>query len=344
VLVTQSAASAKPTNENAMMVKAKTSPKRSKTRSKPSRTAARSVRWISTDAALTAKARAAIEAIDGWRFVADETRAALETRPPTSGDVLILDANASDANVYETCRALIGRTGCRTFVLTDADAKVAEGIAHFCGATGVLPRKLNVASLRRALGVAEPRAALPAATRSKAARKPVFPKSRLRDMSGSIDTHLVNAITDPETNLFNYAFLNYKLDEEFKRAQRFGQPLACVLVGSDGECSTQTLRELAGIFLSASRDTDVLGRFDQTSFLFFLPSTGPDGARIMAERVVEQAQRQKLCDLLGDPLGLAVGIASTPHAKIQRREDLFAAVRRAFVAAQRKGGGVVLGT
>ena len=36
----------------------------------------------------------------------------------------------------------------------------------------------------------------------------------------------MGALIDPVTGLFNYSFLSYKLDEEFKRARRYA-PLAC---------------------------------------------------------------------------------------------------------------------
>ncbi len=304
---------------------------------------ARTLHWIGAEGAPVEAAQAAARALEGWNFRAQSAQSA-QFPKSRAGDVLLLDAALSAPNAYELCRAWIGKTGCRTFVLTDADPKLAEGIAQFCGASGVLPRKLTAAALRRALGAPQPAPQLASSARSKTRKKPALPRSRMRDMSGAIDTALVASITDPESNLFNYAFLNYKLDEEFKRASRFGQPLSCVLVGLDGECETQTLRELAGIFLGASRDTDVLGRFDQTSFLFFLPATGPDGARIMAERVLAEVHKRRLLDVLGDELSLSVGIAATPHAKIRQREDLFAVAKRAFTLAQRKGGGVVVGT
>lgn len=325
------------------MAKAKTNSRRTRAQGTATTTATRTLRWIGADAAAADAARAVARGLEGWEFQTHAVNAQVSPKAG-AGDVLLLDGRLSTPNAYELCRAWIGKTGCRTFVVTDADPKLSEGIAQFCGASGVLPRKLTAASLRRAVGADQPRAALPSAARAKATKKPVFPRGRMRDMAGAIDTHLVAAITDPETNLFNYAFLNYKLDEEFKRASRFGQPLSCVLLGFDGECGPQTLRELSGIFLGASRDTDVLGRFDLTSFLFFLPSTGPDGARIMAERVVEEARKRKLVDVMGEPLTLSVGIASTPHAKIRQREDLFSLARKAFLSAQRKGGGVALGT
>jgi GGDEF domain-containing protein len=113
------------------------------------------------------------------------------------------------------------------------------------------------------------------------------------------------------------------------------------MLGFEGEASEQVLRELAGIILSASRDTDVLGRFDASSFLFLLPGTGPDGAQVMAHRVEEAARERGLTDLVGDPLQIAVGISSHPHPEIQRREDLYGRARQAFLEARQVGGGVV---
>src|SRR6185295_4740059 len=141
----------------------------------------------------------------------------------------------------------------------------------------------------------------------------------LTDIAGKPDLNLVGALTDPETSLFNYAFLNYKLDEEFKRARRFDHPLSCVMLGFEGRGEEQTLRELSGIFLDTSRDTDILGRFDENSFLFLLPNTGPDGAAVMAKRVGEMAQEKGLRDLVGDKLVISVGIATCPDPDVRRR-------------------------
>ena len=129
------------------------------------------------------------------------------------------------------------------------------------------------------------RRALPEDRRGSERGEPSLPEQLLVDIAtGRPRADLVQALTDPETSLFNYAFLNYKLDEEFKRAQRFHQPLSCVMLGFEGQAESDVLQRLAGIFLETSRDTDVLGRFDENSFLFLLPRTGPDGAGVMADR------------------------------------------------------------
>lgn len=310
----------------------------------------RTVRVVSTDESLVANARAACEALEGWEVDAVDTVEALQARPPVAGDIILLDAWLRGENVYETCRRLTGTLRCRMFVVTGVGNRLAEPIARFSGATGVLERPITRTALSEALGASTgPRPSLPSQQRSDAAAPGAAPASSrelpealLVDIrSGERDQRLASAVCDPETGLFNYGFLNFKLDEEFKRAKRFGHPLSCVMLGFEGQADEATLRELAGIFLSASRDTDVLGRFDESSFLFLLPNTGPDGARVMAERVREQAEAQGLRDLVGDPMDLSVGIHSCPHPAIRRKEDLFAATRDAYTTAVATGAGVV---
>jgi len=300
----------------------------------------RTVRVVTADESLLASARAAAKALEGFDFASVESLEGLLAKPPVAGDVLLLDGRMRDVNVYEACRRLAGQTRCRTFVVVDAGNALSEPIARFCGATGALQRPLTAAALREALERGAP-GAMPHEERRAKGKQPELPEALLADLSGGSDSKIVAAVTDPETKLFNYAFLTFKLDEEFKRAQRFDHPLSCVMLGFEGQASEAVLRDLAGIFLVASRDTDVLGRFDENSFLFLLPNTGQDGAEVMARRVEEQASRQGLRDLVGDRLSLAVGIATAPHVDVRRKEDLFARCRQAFFAARQEGGGVV---
>ncbi len=94
--------------------------------------------------------------------------------------------------------------------------------------------------------------------------------------------------------------------------------------------------------MDSSRDTDVLGRFDENTFLFLLPNTGPDGAEIMARRISATVEARDLKDLVGDPMVLSLGIATYPAPDLHNREDLFARVHDALLEARHKGGGVVL--
>jgi len=300
----------------------------------------RTIRVVSTDNLLHEQTRSAAERLEGWEVAGVETIEELFAAPPTPGDVILLDKFLRGDNIYETCRRLTGRTNCRTFLVAEHGNEIGGAVARFCGATGVLNVPLSASRLRDALAdCSGPRAPLPTAARGGGG--PELPETLLVSIAdGSPDDSLVGALTDPDTSLFNYAFLNFKLDEEFKRAQRWGEPLSCVMLGFDGQCAPDVLRRLAGIILETSRDTDVLGRFDETSFLFLLPRTGPDGAEVMAMRVGQMAQEQELKDLVGDDLVISCGIACCPHPEIRRREDLFGRAREAFLEASRDGGGV----
>lgn len=302
----------------------------------------RTIHAVTTDETLLAQTRSAVAELGGFELHPVESVRILAQRPPAVGDVILLDKWLRGENVYEVCRRLTGRTRCRIFVVAEHENDVGEAIARFCGATGLVHRPISPSALREALEESGgPRRVLPADRRAGGA-EPELPERLLVDIAtGRPDASLVGALTDPETSLFNYAFLNYKLDEEFKRSRRFQEPLACVMLGFEGQASENVLRELGGIILASSRDTDVLGRFDENSFLFLLPRTGPDGARVMAQRVGELAQERGLVDLVGDPLVISVGISSSPHPDIQRREDLFAVAREAFFHARTAGGGVV---
>ncbi|MFN0243859.1 MAG: diguanylate cyclase domain-containing protein [Planctomycetota bacterium] len=302
----------------------------------------RTIRLVTTDESLIASARAAAKTMEGWEVESVTSTRELLVLPPAMGDVVLLDSWLRGVNVYEACRSLTGNTRCRTFLVVEQGNALAEPIARFCGATGVLYRPLVPSRMREALERSGPgRPEIARERRGSESDEPVLPQDLLTDLAGIPDVGLVTALTDPETSLFNFAFLNYKLDEEYKRARRFGQPLSCVMLGFEGQVSEQVLRELSSVFLEASRDTDILGRFDETSFLFLLPNTGPDGASVMARRVGELATERGLIDLVGDPVVISVGIAGCPHSEVRKREDLYNRARQAFLRARQEGGTVV---
>jgi len=301
--------------------------------------ASKTVHLVTTDEALFATVRGAVAGLESWTLADPQTVEDILAEPPDRSDVILLDAWLRAENVYESCRRLTGHTHCRSYIVIDDRNEHATGIAAFCGATGVVERPLSGERLRELLTAPESMQPLAVERRGEHNEEKVLPESLLRELTLSGESNrLIDTITDPETGLFSFAYLTFKLDEEFKRATRFDLPLSCVMLGFDGQADEDVLGRLASVFLNASRDTDVLGRFDQSSFLFFLPNTGPDGARIMAERIQAGAAEQGLRDLVGDQLEISVGIASCPHPDVLRREDLFTRVREAFLRASSEGG------
>lgn len=317
----------------------------SKSLKKPTATKTKSrtdVFLVTGDKGLAAEVAGALELMPGIALKHVKTGKELIAGAKSSEGFLLLDDRLPDWNAYELCRRFKSTTRMRVVMLLHSEDRFGAGIARFCGADGTLELPLNAAALQESLETRYPEIKVDELLRKaeKSAANPSFPEALLKDVTGEPDKDLVEAIIDPETKLFNYAFLAYKLDEEFKRATRFKYPLSCVMVGFDGEASSDVLLDLSGIFLTHSRDTDVLGRFDLNSFLFLLPNTGLSGAKIMAERVLDAANRKKMKDLVGESLEISVGIAVCPHTSITEREDLFQAARRAFEKAQQAGGGV----
>lgn len=305
----------------------------------------RTIRIVTNDEALLASVRAAVAALEGWRILEPQSVEDILATTLTANDVILLDGWQRAENVYESSRRLTGKARCRVFVITDQDNRLAEPIAMFCGASGTITRPLSASKLREAVERASgPLPKVPAERRRsdpEDAGERALPERLLRDLVGERSERLVDVMIDPETGLYGYDYLKFKLDEEFKRAQRFDHALSCVMLGFEGQVDDEVLRELASIFLNASRDTDILGRFDQSSFLFFLPDTGPDGAEVMARRIREAVETQGLRDLVGDSLRVNVGISYCPHHAVRVREDLFSRAREAFLSGQREGGVVV---
>ena len=296
--------------------------------------------WVATaDTELRSKLETAITHHGALtpHFVAtgDELTAAV-----TRDSTVLIDEALSTPSAFALCRQLRSDPGCRVFLLLRSEASVAAPIARFCGAQGALTLSAEGSGEELFDALSEGPDPVPIdrlLRESGEGGEDEIRRGVLRDLESVSRGGVLESITDPETKLFNYEFLIFKLDEEYKRASRFKFPLSCVMLGFEGEASENVLLELAGIFLNESRDTDVLGRFDLNSFLFLLPNTGPDGARAMADRMAVACEERKLKDLTGDALHLSIGISYYPHPEITRREQLYERARAAFLDARNNG-------
>jgi two-component system cell cycle response regulator len=103
------------------------------------------------------------------------------------------------------------------------------------------------------------------------------------------------SVHDDMTGLYNYRYLHTRLNEEFKRAERYHEPFACVLVDID---QLRAINDLAGRgagdlaikrvaegIKKCVREVDVVARYGGEEFLVVLPSTHFAGSVVVAERV-----------------------------------------------------------
>jgi GGDEF domain-containing protein len=101
------------------------------------------------------------------------------------------------------------------------------------------------------------------------------------------------------------------------------------------------LAEAAGVFLNECRDIDVLARFQPTVFLFLLPGTGPDGATVLANRILA-ALRERFS--AGPSVAPVAGLCSVPSADVPDRRAFLAVAEACLARAAATGPGTVSAT
>ena len=102
-------------------------------------------------------------------------------------------------------------------------------------------------------------------------------------------------LTDPLTGVYNRRFIETRLHEEIRRAQRQGYALSCMYIDIDHfkrindsfghQDGDDVLREVAARIKAELRLSDALGRFGGEEFVVLLIDTNSDGARNVAERI-----------------------------------------------------------
>lgn len=158
---------------------------------------------------------------------------------------------------------------------------------------------------------------------------------------------------DELTGVFNYRYLDQRLNEEFQRAKRHGYPVAVVYIDCDGfkmvndthghETGNMVLRRTCEVLKANLRGEDFVGRLGGDEFLVVLPQTDGTGALIAAERLRSKLDALNLRAPSGqklDFLGFSMGVASYP-ANGETREAVIKAADDAMYRAKRAGGGRV---
>ncbi len=267
-------------------------------------------------------------------------------------DLIVADGILPKLSGFELCREAKALASPRplpvALVLEDGDA-YGRGRARAEGADLILCEPLLADDLEE---IAQARVAPEVQAQSVlTGRSPTrdrFLKELLRTGPAASDP-IVSKISDSLTGLHHKAYMTLKLEEEFKKAQRYGQPLAILLVDVENYAEVsrtcgkpvaqEILLEVAGIFLCESRDVDCAGRVDDARFLLLLPHTTLEGARRMADRVFQQVcSRTVSAGPEEIAIRASVGIAALPSEDVTTVEDFVERALRAMRTASNLGG------
>lgn len=142
-----------------------------------------------------------------------------------------------------------------------------------------------------------------------------------------------------------------RMEEEFGRAERYSDPLACLRVEIDGydsilerhgaEPTDQLVESLRRIIESSIRKIDLVDRIDERGYLLMLPNTHFPGALAVAERVSRDARRLRLEPEPDRRFTVSVGVSFYPNKDTESLADLLSLVQAALGRARGEGGGKI---
>jgi diguanylate cyclase (GGDEF)-like protein len=138
-----------------------------------------------------------------------------------------------------------------------------------------------------------------------------------------------------------------RLEEEFDRAERYSDPLACLRVELDGLHALEAdprrdiVERLRGVIESSIRKIDHVYRRDDRGYIIVLPNTHFPGALAVAERVSRDARVLELPAQAGIAPSVSVGVSFFPNKETHSLADLLDLVDAALARAKGEGGGKI---
>jgi diguanylate cyclase (GGDEF)-like protein len=155
------------------------------------------------------------------------------------------------------------------------------------------------------------------------------------------------SVTDGLTGIHNHRFFQDRLREEFRRAQRYDDPLALVLIDLDHfkaindshghQVGDLVLREVATSLKRSVRETDILARYGGEEFAVLLPKTHLAGSITVAERIWKDLGALR-CGPQGDlRVTASLGVSGYPGRSVISADRLVRTADEALYRAKREG-------
>ncbi len=156
------------------------------------------------------------------------------------------------------------------------------------------------------------------------------------------------AVSDSLTGLWNHRELQKRLSDEVERASRYGKAFSLLMIDIDHFKAVNDthghlvgdaiLKAIVGVIRNNIRKPDMPARYGGEEFAVILPETNGENAKIIAERIRAEIDKNPLAAPTGYPihLSVSVGIASFP-LDAGTREDLIRSADQALYFAKEAG-------
>lgn len=153
---------------------------------------------------------------------------------------------------------------------------------------------------------------------------------------------------DGLTHLYNHRFFHERIQEEFKRSDRFRQTLSLLMIDVDDfkrindtfghQAGDEMLRRLARVLRETLREVDVPARYGGDEFAIILPDTDLNEASEVAERLRKSVEKHDFPTAdTAVTLTLSLGTASRAPQSPVSAEELIKAADHALYQAKNAG-------
>jgi diguanylate cyclase (GGDEF)-like protein len=180
-------------------------------------------------------------------------------------------------------------------------------------------------------------------------RQVLSPLARSRaDLHDRYQAALADSLRDPLTRLGNHRAFQEELDRQVEASHRYDVPLSLVLIDLDGfkevndsmghGIGDQTLARFGEMVNGSIRRADRPFRIGGDEFALVLPHTDPEGARIVARRLLATTLSPPLrgTDPRLSAISFSAGVSSIPFPA-GTRAQLYSQADSALYAAKRAG-------
>ncbi|NMG75059.1 GGDEF domain-containing protein [Aromatoleum diolicum] len=152
---------------------------------------------------------------------------------------------------------------------------------------------------------------------------------------------------DPLTGIGNRRYLVERAEHERLRAERFGQPLALLMLDIDHfkkindrhghAAGDEAICTVARTCIEGVREIDIVGRYGGEEFVILLPGTTLEGGRELAERLRQRIAGIELTDSEGTSFGLTASVGLASFQKGDQLEQMLASADAALYRAKSLG-------